>query len=183
MKKTVLFLLAVMALGACDPTDRTPAPKGLKNPSILAAYGRHPLIVSAVRAENAGGLTLERIKEADRLWVESGARNDLSARILASPCSNYLRRLQAAGPYFSEIFVMDRLGAVAAMTAPTTDYYQGDEAKFIRAYNDGKGDVFVDRAGHDESSKTFQIQISVPVIDGNTVIGAMTFGIDVDRVD
>lgn len=85
--------------------------------------------------------------------------------------------------YYAEIFVMDNQGANVAMTDKTSDYWQGDEAKFKKSFNDGAGAVFVDDVEFDDSAQAYLVQVSVPVKDGDKVIGAITFGIDVEKVE
>ena len=77
---------------------------------------------------------------------------------------------------------MDNQGAIVCATAKTTDYWQGDEAKWERAYNAGKGDVFIDRPKLDESADARIAQISVPVMDGDRAIGAITVGVVVEKL-
>ena len=77
---------------------------------------------------------------------------------------------------------MDNQGANVAMTNRTSDYWQGDEAKFKKSFNGGKGGIFIDEVEFDLSCMAFLIQISVPVMDGDKAIGAITFGIDADRI-
>jgi hypothetical protein len=67
------------------------------------------------------------------------------------------------------------------MSDKTTDYWQGDEAKFIKSYDNGKGAVFVDDVKFDNSTQAYLDQVSVPVKDGGKAIGAITFGISVDK--
>ena len=43
--------------------------------------------------------------------------------------------------------------------------------------------VFIDEVEFDDSAQVYQVQVSVPVFDGDTVIGAITFGVDVDAVE
>ena len=69
-----------------------------------------------------------------------------------------------------------------AMTDKTSDYWQGDEAKFQKSYNGGSGAVFVDEVEFDDSAQAYLCQVSVPVKDGAEVIGAITIGIDVDKI-
>ncbi len=78
---------------------------------------------------------------------------------------------------------MDNQGTNVAMTDKTSDYWQGDEAKFQKSFNGGNGAVFVDEVEFDDSSQAYLVQVSVPVKDGDTVIGAIPFGIDVDQVE
>jgi hypothetical protein len=100
---------------------------------------------------------------------------------MENECGKYLRKIQASAPYYAEIFVMDNQGANVAMSDKTSDYWQGDEAKFIKSYNGGRGAVFVDDVKFDNSTQAYLVQISVPVKDGDKIIGAITFGINVDK--
>ena len=78
---------------------------------------------------------------------------------------------------------MDNQGATLAMTDKTSDYWQGDEAKFKKVYKDGEGTVFVDEVKFDESTQASLVQVSVPVKDGDKVIGVITIGIDVAKIE
>ena len=149
----------------------------------LAKIGSEPVIVEAVKEQNAKGQTLEQVMKLDEKWKNTPGIADYMKALMESECAKYLRSIQNKQSYYSEIFVMDKLGANVAMTDKTSDYYQGDEAKFKNSYNDGKGAVFVDDVEFDDSSQAYLVQVSVPVKDGDKVIGAITFGIDVDKVE
>lgn len=149
----------------------------------LAAYGKDPVIVKAVAAENAKGKTLDQIKAKDKQWKDTAGIDAFMKTILDNECGRYLRGIQESGTYFSEIFVMDNQGANVAMSDKTSDYWQGDEAKFKKSFNNGAGSVFVDEVEFDDSAQAYLVQVSVPVWDNGQVIGAITFGIDVDRVE
>jgi hypothetical protein len=99
-----------------------------------------------------------------------------------SECGQYLTEIQNSAPYFAEIFVMDNQGANVAMTDKTSDYWQGDEAKFKKSFNGGSGEVFVDDVEFDDSTQAYLVQVSVPVKDDGRVIGAITFGIELDQI-
>ena len=161
------------------------APQKIKDlaQNKLAAYGKDPVIVDAVKAENAKGKTLDQIKTKDKEWLATAGIADYMQAIMDSTCGNYLRSIQNSAPYYSEIFVMDNQGANVAMTDKTSDYWQGDEAKFQKSFNGGTGAVFVDAVKFDDSAQAYLVQVSVPVWDGSQVIGAITFGIDVDKVE
>lgn len=151
--------------------------------NVLAGYGSDPLIVEAVKAQNARGATLDDIKKMDDKWRATPGIADFMKAIMESPLGKHLRKIQETQVYFAEIFVMDKLGANVAMTDKTSDYWQGDEAKFQESFKDGAGAVFVDEVEFDDSSQAYLVQVSVPVMDGGTAIGAITFGIDVDQVE
>lgn len=151
--------------------------------TTLAKIGSEPIIVKAVKDQNAKGQTLAQITKMDEKWKGTPGIADYMKAMMDSECAKYLRTLQNSKSYYSEIFVMDKLGANVAMTDKTSDYWQGDEDKFKKSYNDGKGAVFVDDVEFDDSSQAYLVQVSIPVKDGNQVIGAITFGIDIDKVE
>lgn len=151
--------------------------------TTLAALGNDPVIVEAVKQENEKGKTLSQIKEMDEKWKSFPGIADYMKAMMDSPCGKRLRTLQDSAAYYSEIFVMDNQGANVALTDKTSDYWQGDEAKFQKSFYEGKGAVFVDEVEFDDSTQAYLVQVSVPVFDNGKVIGAITFGIDVDKIE
>jgi len=150
--------------------------------STLAALGSDPVIVQAVRDENAKGKTMAQIQEKDTAWKAFAGIADYMKAIMDSECGKHARKIQESAPYYAEIFVMDNQGANVAMTDKTSDYWQGDEDKFQKSFANGTGAVFVDEVKFDDSAQTYQVQVSVPVMDGGKAIGAITIGIDVDKI-
>jgi hypothetical protein len=150
--------------------------------NTLAPIGTDPIIIEAVKAENAKGKSMDEIKAMDEKWKNTAGVADFMRSLMDSACGKHIREFQKSQPYFSEIFVMDNQGANVAMTDKTTDYWQGDEAKFQKSFNNGAGAVFVDEVEFDESTQTYLVQVSVPVMDGDKAIGSITFGIDVEQV-
>jgi len=94
------------------------------------------------------------------------------------PCADRLRALAAAHPRYGETFVTDANGAIVCATQRTSDYWQGDETKWTRAFSGG---VFIDRPKLDDSAKARLAQISLPVVEGGKTIGVLTVGINVER--
>ena len=187
MKKAVTFILVtfLVVLGTSMVYGGEAAPQKVVDLAngALAAYGQDPVIVEAVKAENAKGKTLDQIKEMDEKWKETAGVADYMQALMDNEAGKYLREIMDGQPYFAEIFVMDNQGANVAMTDKTSDYWQGDEAKFQKSFNNGAGAVFVDEVEFDDSTQTYLVQVSVPVLDGGKAIGAITFGIDVDKVE
>lgn len=151
--------------------------------SSLADYGKDPVIVSAVKEQNAMGKSLADIQATDKTWQETAGVDSFMESLMKSKCGVYLEEILNSAEYFSEIFVMDNQGANVAMTGKTSDYWQGDEAKFKNSFAGGAGAVFVDDVEFDDSSQAYLVQVSVPVLDGGKAIGAITFGIDIDKVE
>lgn len=151
--------------------------------STLSDLGSDPVIVSAVKAENGKNKTLDEIKAMDTKWRNTPGIADFMEALITSACGRHLMKLLESREFYAEIFVMDNQGANVAMTDKTSDYWQGDESKFIRSYNDTKGAVFIDEVEFDDSTQAYLVQVSVPVKEGAKVIGAITFGIDIDKIE
>ncbi len=186
MKKTsILFLSILMIFAVTSLALAEEAPQKIKDlaNSKLAAYGNDPVIVKAVLARNGEGRTLGQIKAQDEKWRHHAGLADYMTAIMENECGRYLKNVQNSAPYFAEIFVMDNLGANVAMTDKTSDYWQGDEAKFQKSFNGGSGAIFIDDVEFDDSTQAYLVQVSVPVRNAGQVIGAITFGIDVDKVE
>jgi len=78
---------------------------------------------------------------------------------------------------------MDDQGGVVGENNLTSDYWQGDEEKWTGSYNDTKGGVDVGKEKFDKSANATLQQISLPLIaKGGKVIGAITWGVAVDRL-
>ncbi len=186
MKKSASF--CVIALLATGPFAGfalgEEAPQKVKDLAAgeLAALGADQTLVDAVLAANAAGATLDQIKAKDEVWQKTpGIADDMKA-LMDSPCAKYLRQLQDARPYLAEVFVMDDQGANVAMTDKTSDYWQGDEAKWQESFKDGVGAIHIGEVKFDDSTQAYLVQVSVPVMAGGKAVGAVTFGIDVDKV-
>ena len=149
----------------------------------LSSLGDDPVIVAAVKEENAKGKSLDQIKAHDEEWKATAGVVDYMTALMESPCGKHLRSIQSSKPYYAEIFVMDNQGANVCMTDKTSDYWQGDEAKFTESYKDGAGSMHISDVKFDDSTQAYVVQVSVPVKDGGKVIGAITIGVDVDKVE
>lgn len=185
MRLIVLFAaVAALSFGG-QLALAEPAPQKVKDltESRLVALGSDPVIVAAVEAANAEGKTLDQIKTKDAEWMKTAGVADYMRALMDSECGKHLRKLQESAPYFAEIFVMDNQGANVAMTDKTSDYWQGDEAKFIQSYKGGAGAVHFSDIIFDDSSQAYLVQVSVPVMAGGKAVGAITFGIDLDDLE
>lgn len=154
--------------------------------SDLAAWVAEPAIVAAVLAQNAAhaGLTQADIDGLDAAWrAEVGATPaPMIDGVLADPASVWLReRQEASAGLVTEVFVMDDRGLNVAQSEVTSDFWQGDEPKWQDTYKAGPEALDISEVELDESTQTYQSQVSMPVIDPATgaAIGAVTFGIDV----
>ena len=104
-------------------------------------------------------------------------------KVLGNSLSTFLKAKQAAGNgLYTEIFVMDNKGLNVGKSNITSDYWQGDEPKWQETYSKGAGSIHISEVEEDESTQTYQSQLSLPIVDPATqaVIGAITIGINVE---
>jgi hypothetical protein len=148
----------------------------------LVKLGSDPVIVAAVKAENAKGKTLDQVKEQDKKWQATAGVADFMKALMDSPCGKKLKEIKKSAPYYTELFVMDNLGGNVCMSDKTSDYWQGDEPKFTESYKGGAGAVHISDVKFDDSTQTYAVQVSVPVKDGGKAIGAVTIGIDTAKL-
>lgn len=146
-------------------------------------------IVEAVKAQNAknAGLSQADIDNMDKDWraqTDAGSKPMIDA-VLSNAVSNFLRKQKdSTQGLVTEVFVMDNRGLNVGQSDVTSDYWQGDEAKWQKTYQAGPDAIFVDEVEMDESTQTFQSQLSMSIVDPATgeVIGAITVGVNVDAL-
>jgi hypothetical protein len=145
------------------------------------AMAADPDLLAAVKARNATPESDEEIQRKDREWV-ANPKAPLRKALTTSPCAQRLRDLTRDDPFVVEAILMDAHGANVCVSVETTDYWQGDEAKFQRTYLEGRP-VFVDEPSFDASAGVYAIQLSVLVKDGAAKVGALTLSLRLRRED
>jgi NitT/TauT family transport system substrate-binding protein len=144
---------------------------------MIEKIAADPIIVNAVKKQNAKGLTLDEIKAIDKKWV-AGGQKGLVSSVRSNPAGKFLQNeVLSNGGAFTEAFLCDRQGAIVGEYPKTSDYWQGDEKKFTECYNNGNSKVYTGPLEFDESTKTFSLKTSVPVRDKGETIGVLIFGI------
>ena len=179
-----LIIICVFFLLCSTTVLAEEAPQAVKDlaGSSLAEYGTDPVIIAAVKAQNSQGKSLTEIQAIDKKWQATAGTDDFMKSKMSSECATHLVGILESTKYFAEIFIMDNLGANVAMTGKTSDYWQGDEAKFQKSFAEGSGAIFIDEVKFDDSAQAYLVQVSVPVTDDGKAIGAITFGINVDEL-
>ena len=183
MRKIKVAAIGILALFSTLATAEK-APKSVKQlAKDLRAWGENPVLVAAVKAQNAENQTLEQIKQRDASWRNTSGVDDFMQTIMNNQAAAELRKLEKSEPYYVELFLMDDQGANVAMTNKTSDYWQGDEAKFTESFHAGKGAVHIGEVEFDESAQAYLVQVSVPVMENGSAVGALTIGINIDELE
>ena len=157
--------------------------------SDISQWVNDPALVAAITSRNTvtSGYSQAEIDALDMAWRgEVGQANRPTIMpILDNPTSDVLReRVASYGGRVTEIFVMDAVGLNVAASDITSDFWQGDEAKFNETFGRGLGSVHISEIEFDESTQRYQGQISVTIVDpsSGTAVGAMTIGIDAESL-
>ena len=138
------------------------------------------IFIKTTAEQNAKGVSLAQIQKIDEEWKAAEEELPVQQEKMNNACAKEMKRVVAANSKIIEAFVMDNQGAVVCENTLTSDYWQGDEAKWKNSFNGGKGGVDVGSVEFDKSANAKLQQISLPIFDKNgKAIGAITFGVDV----
>jgi hypothetical protein len=180
------YLLAIAALilvipGQAFAVDQAAAEKIIKEK--ISVWLNSPEVINAIKMQNEknAALTDAEITALDEKWKAGDAT--LLDSVLKNALSAYLKDIVAkGGGLYTEIFVMDSKGLNVGQSDKTSDYWQGDEPKWQKTYKIGANAIDISEVELDESTQTYQVQISTTVTDGGAAIGAVTVGLDAEQV-
>ena len=185
---TTLAATVLLAASTAQANDFAPAMQAYYDDQI-AAWANDPMLVAAIQEQNGrtGALSQAEIDALDGAWrAEVGtAATPTITPVMDNPAAAFLRdRVAASGGVITEVFVMDARGLNVAASDVTSDDWQGDEDKHSMTYGVGAGAIHLSDIEFDESSQTYQGQISVSIVDpaSGAVIGAITVGVNADAL-
>lgn len=142
----------------------------------------------AIQSQNAllGDISESEILKLDQAWRGETKSDDqplISAK-LSSPLSSYLTRVQAHSiGLYTEIFVMDKNGLNVGQSNISSDYWQGDEAKFQKTYQVGPNTVFIDEPEYKDDLGLWVAQVNMSIADEDgKKIGAITTEINLNEL-
>lgn len=186
-------LVAALALSALGATTTSAAEPQAAMQSFLEqhilGWAQDAVIVGAIAAQNVdtAGYDQAQIDALDLEWREQvgTGSSDLVGNVLNGDAAAFLQQhVGTSDGAITEIFIMDAHGLNVAASGPTSDYWQGDEAKFQQTYGVGPTAVHFSEVEFDESSQSYQAQISLTITDPATgaAIGAMTVGVNAEHL-
>ena len=158
---------------------------------IKAEIGKvlnNEIVIQSIEDQNEkhAHYTEADITAVDELWKTQRKNEDqyLIAAVLANPLSAYLTRLQAhSGGKFVEMFVMDNKGLNVGQSSVTSDFWQGDEAKWQKSYAKGAGTVFIDDAEYNKDLDRWTLQYNIALSNKeNKAIGAATVEVNLTEL-
>lgn len=178
---------SAMDLAAADKTS-----EGVQDELVdelrAMATSRAALIAIAAQNKRLAGLDQARIDSLDAQWrAETESENQpLIAQLMGSPLSSYLIRKKAeSNGRYAEIFVFDANGMNVGQSSVTSDYWQGDEPKYLETFAKGPGAVFIDAVEYHQDTRQRRRQVSFTIVDPDSgqPVGGATVEINVDELE
>lgn len=147
--------------------------------SILATV---PDVRREAALASAQVLDAAAVRQHDQQWQQQQAVPEALAPLMRNAASAFLAETGKNDQTYRELVLADRHGRLAAASGMTTDYFQGDEAWFTRAFGDGvRGRLNVGGVAWDDSAGAWALELSAPVLDaeGRQVAGVLKAVVDV----
>lgn len=147
-----------------------------------------PVIHHAIDHQNEvrANISQAEIDALDQSWraeTQTDGAQPVITAALGAPASTYLLRAQASSKgLLSEIFVMDRHGLNVAQSSVTSDFWQGDEAKYQRTFPQGAGAVFIDEPEFNAEVGVWLTQVNLTIDQGGTPIGVGTVEVNLSEL-
>lgn len=188
-KTLCLGLLSALVL--LTQSARAEYSKDMIDAAVIAdikAFALTEIVQQSVSNQNQkySHLSQAEIEQLDQKWrAETKQENQpLISATLSSPLSSYFTRVQAASHgLYIEMFAMDNKGLNVGQSSISSDYWQGDEAKFQKTYPNGASAIFVDEAEYKDDIGIWASQVNFTLIDQNQkVIGAMTVEVNLTEL-
>lgn len=94
--------------------------------------------------------------------------------------SDYFKQQQTNTPgFYGEIFLTNKFGVMIASTEKLTTLAHAHKYWWIEAFNNGKGKIFFDDRGYDESVGDYVLGIVIPIKKNGQIIGILKSNIRV----
>jgi hypothetical protein len=149
---------------------------------------RVALISLAAQNERLVGMDQAKIDELDQQWrAEAESENQpLIAQLMGNPLSSYLIRKKAeSNGLYAEMFVFDAKGMNVGQSSVTSDYWQGDEDKYLETFAKAPDAVFIDEIEFNDETRQRRRQVSFTILDPESgePIGGATVEINIDEME
>jgi hypothetical protein len=143
----------------------------------------HAVEEQNLKFRDVSEMDIRVLDETYRSEVGSGDLHMIKA-LLGKSVSLYLKSKQDDSQgTIVEFFVTDCHGMNVGQSTETTDYWQGDEDKFLKTFALGSNDIFIDKAERDESTQLLETQASFTLKnEAGKPIGIATVTIAIDAL-
>jgi hypothetical protein len=189
---TIVFAIFFSFLATAHAAEAPPQPDiGMLDNALIdgiRGWANTPVVHLTLEERNRKNASLDQAKidALDKRWRAEREATDqpLITAVLSSPLSGYLTRIQANSlGLYSELFVIDAKGLNAGQSAITSDYWQGDEAKWQKTFPVGPDAVFIDKPEFHKETGTWRAQINLTLAKAGQQIGSITVEVNLTELE
>lgn len=151
--------------------------------SELRNIANEDILIQSAGAQTDIRLSRDTILSRDKAWKENTDVVFKQEITTNTPSQLLKSKVDGAGSRWTELFVTDNQGANVAAYPATSDYWQGDEDKFTDVLDIQGNQInsfWMGDLEWDQSSRTYAVQLSVPVIRNGVPVGVITGGVALD---
>jgi len=176
----VVAFLPVVALASSFEITPSVQVELEKQTKALATWAADPVVVAAVKEQNAKG----PIAGMDNGKWKAVRRSDPMVQGLAgNAAGQFLRKkIESSGGTLDKVFLSGAQGEKVAFAEKTISYIHKGQEKFDVPMSTGKPWQMT-KPWFDESLQAYAIQVAVPIIDGGKAIGVLVASVPVTYLE
>ena len=176
----VVTFLPVVALASSFEITPSVQAELEKQTKHLATWAADPVVVAAVKEQNAKG----PIAGMDNGKWKTVRRSDPMVQGLAgNAAGQFLRKkIESSGGTLDKVFLSGAQGEKVAFAEKTISYIHKGQEKFDVPMSTGKPWQMT-KPWFDESLQAYAIQVAVPIIDGGKAIGVLVASVPVTYLE
>lgn len=145
--------------------------------TVIAGWAADPIVVKAVKEQNSKGPIAGMDKPT---WKKTRRSDPLVEQFQKNAAGAFLRsKMRASGGTATEVFLNGAKGEKVAFAEKTSSYIHAGAAKHDVPFTTGK--PWQGKPEFDESTQTYAIQISTPVLANGAPIGSLVVGISLSH--
>ncbi|MDN3639198.1 transporter substrate-binding domain-containing protein [Simiduia curdlanivorans] len=136
--------------------------------------------INALLAQKQPQLSAQQLSQREAIWQEKTLANiDFIDHTLSKKLQDFV---SAHPDVISEVFIMGEQGETLACNHKLSDYWQGDEDKFLKSQSLAGGEFFIEAIAYDASSQAFVAHVSWPIYLQGLRQGSITLGVRVEKL-
>jgi hypothetical protein len=176
----VVTFLPIMALAGSFELTPSIQSELERQAKALAVWAADPVIVNAVKEQNAKG----PIPGMDNAKWKTVRRSDpIVQGLINNPAGQFLKKkIEASGGTLDKAFLNGAQGEKVAFAEKTISYLHKGQEKFDVPMSTGKP-WHMTKPWFDESLQAYALQVAVPVLDGGKPIGVLVASIPVSHFE
>ena len=175
----IAAMAALPTVSAAVDFEITPAVQAEldREKAIVAGWAADPTIVKAVEEQNRKGPIADMDKSK---WKATRRSDPIVKQFQDNPAGRFLRsKMRESSGVVTEAFLNAAKGEKVAFAEKTTSYIHAGAAKHDVPFTTGK--PWQGKPEFDESSQTYAIQVSAPVLAQGRPIGSLVIGVSLSH--